>query len=83
MARKYKEQLNNYSMLFNNNGYLLSIKRNNKFYRFNEVEVIRDLIKNLGRDNLTISDLHQVLGMYSVPKVKNIENRIMIEDIIM
>lgn len=83
MTRKYKEQLNNYSMLFNYDGYLLSIKRNNKFYRFNEVEVIRDLIKNLGRDELTISDLRQVLGMYSIPKVEDIENRILISDIIM
>jgi hypothetical protein len=80
---KERLQLNNYSMLFDKDGYLLSIKRNNQFYRFNQVPVIKDLINNLRRDTLTISDLLQVLGMYSMPKTEGVGDRILISNIIM
>ena len=83
MKRKFQDRLNNYSMMFDNDGYLLSIKRNNKFYRFTEVEVIKDLITNLGRDKLTISDLIQVIGIYTIPVIDESEDRIIISNIIM
>jgi len=70
-------------MLFSKDGYLLSIKRHNQFYRFREVPVINDLIKNLGRDKLTISDLHQVLEMYSIPEVEEVDGKLLVKNIIM
>jgi hypothetical protein len=80
---KDRLKLNNYSMMFNDDGYLLSIKRHNQFLRFKQVDTIRDLINNLERDNLTLSDLRQVLGLYSNPIVSVLRDRILIENIIM
>lgn len=70
-------------MMFNEEGFLISIKRNNLFLRFKQVDTLRDLIKNLGKDELTLSDLRQVISMYSVPSVSYIEDRILIENIIL
>lgn len=84
LERKSHSRLNNYSLLFDKDGVLLSVKRNHKFYRFKEVVPLKDLILNLGRDTLTISDLYQIIGMFSVPHVEVIEEgRILIKDIIM
>jgi hypothetical protein len=83
MKKKFQDRLNNYSMMFDLDGNLKSIKRNNKFYRFTEVEVLKDLIHNLGRDTLTISDVYQVIGLYNIPKVEEFSDRIMISNIIM
>jgi len=80
---KNQLKLNNYSMMFNEEGFLISIKRNNLFLRFKQVDTLRDLIKNLGKDELTLSDLRQVISMYSVPSVSYIEDRILIENIIL
>jgi len=70
-------------MLFNEEGYLISIKRRDRFLRFKQVEVIKDIIINLGTDRLTVSDLAQVLGQYSIPKVSEIEGKLLIEKIIL
>lgn len=84
LDKKSQSRLNNYSLLFNKDGVLLSVKRNHKFYRFKEVDPLKDLIINLKRDTLTISDLYQIIGMFSIPHVEVIEEgRILIKDIIM
>ena len=48
-------KLNSYSMMFNEQGYLVSIKWRNRFLRFKQVEVIKDIINNLGTDQITLS----------------------------
>lgn len=70
-------------MLFSKDGYLLSIKRGNKFQRFREVDSLRDLINNLNTDKLTISDVHQLLVRFSVPKIQELEDKILITNILM
>lgn len=75
-------KLNSYSMMFNEQGYLVSIKRRNRFLRFKQVEVIKDIINNLGTDQITLSDLRQVLSQYSLPKVTESSGCILVENII-
>ena len=70
-------------MMFNDEGYLISIKRRNRFLRFKQVEVIKDIINNLGTDEITLSDLRQVLSQYSLPKVSDLGDRILVEEIIL
>lgn len=70
-------------MMFNEEGYLISIKRRNQFLRFTQVDVIKDIINNLGTDELTISDLRQVLGQYSVPSVTELDGKLLVENIVL
>lgn len=80
---RHKLKLNSYSMMFNEDGYLISIKRKNQFLRFKQVDVIKDIIVNLGTDKLTVSDLYQVLTQYSMPKSTEVDSKLLIEDIIL
>ena len=70
-------------MMFNEQGYLISIKRRNRFLRFTQVEVIKDIIHSLGPEKLTVSYLIQVLCQFSVPEVSEVDGKLLIENIIL
>ena len=75
--------LDKYSLMFDEHGYLVSIRNDSRFFKFKQVSTLRDLITNLGKDELTISDLYQLLNRYSNPKVEVISGRTIVSEVLL